>query len=143
MTVLAFRPRRSPGAPASCGIPLHGTFRSPRGGEGVMTGHLRLQRLVLAPRGAFVTGVFTGELREPGGTLIGWESKRSTVPADLVRDDSGLHPVVRPLELDLMGLTVQVRSFAIEPDQAFPSRRPPSPRWSRPASPRGPGRDPR
>jgi hypothetical protein len=88
-----------------------------------MTGHLRLQRLVLAPRGAFVTGVFTGELREPGGALIGRASKRSTVPADLVRDDLGLHPVVRPMELDLMGFSVRVAAFAIEPGKVFPSVR--------------------
>lgn len=125
MTVLAFRPRRNPEPPASDGdgIPLTGTFRSPRGHEGVMTGHLRLHRLVLAPRGAFVTGVFTGELREPDGTVVGRESRRTTVPADLVRDDLGLHPVVRPLELDLMGLAVHVHSFAIEPGAVFPSRR--------------------
>jgi hypothetical protein len=125
MTVLAFRPRRNPESPAADGdgIPLTGTFRSPRGQEGVMTGHLRLQRLVLAPRGAFVTGVFTGELREPDGTVVGRESRRTTVPADLVRDAAGLHPVVRPLELDLMGLAVHVHSFAIEPGAVFPSAR--------------------
>jgi hypothetical protein len=125
MTVIAFRPRRSPEEPApdGDGTPLTGTFRSPRGDEGVMTGHLRLQRLVLAPRGAFVTGVFTGELREPDGTLIGRDSKRTTAPADLVRDELGLHPVVRPLQLDLMGFAVRVHPFAIEPGQVFPSAR--------------------
>lgn len=125
MTVIAFRPRRTPEAPASKGdgIPLTGTFRSPRGNEGVMTGHLRLQRLVLAPRGAFVTGVFTGELREPDGTVVGRESRRATAPADLVRDELGLHPVVRPLELDLMGFAVLVHSFAIEPGKVFPAPR--------------------
>ena len=125
MTVIAFRPRRTPEAPVSMGdgIPLTGTFRSPRGNEGVMTGHLRLQRLVLAPRGAFVTGVFTGELREPDGTVVGRESRRATAPADLVRDELGLHPVVRPLELDLMGFAVLVHSFAIEPGQVFPAPR--------------------
>jgi hypothetical protein len=125
MTVIAFRPRRNPEAPASDGdgIPLTGTFRSPRGDEGVMTGHLRLHRLVLVPRGAFVTGVFTGELREPDGTVVGRESRRTTAAADLVRDELGLHPVVRPLELDLMGFPVRVHSFAIEPGRVFPSGR--------------------
>jgi hypothetical protein len=85
-----------------------------------MTGHLRLQRLVIAPRGAFVTGVFTGELREPEGTLIGMDSRRATAPADLVRDDEGLHPVVRPFRLDLMGIAIDIDPFAIEPSLAFP-----------------------
>ena len=134
MTVIAFRPRRTsttsvPGG----GTPFTGTFRSPRGGTGLMTGHLRLQRLVLAPRGAFVTGVFTGELREPDGALIGRGSTRATAPADLVRDDAGLRPVVRPLQLDLMGIAVRVDAFGIEPDQAFPSTaRPPRPATRRP-----------
>lgn len=123
MTVIAFRPRLSAEARAadSDGTPVTGTFRSPRGNAGVMTGHLRLQRLVLVPRGAFVTGVLTGELREPDGTVVGRDSRRTTAPADLVRDDLGLHPVVRPLELDLMGIAVRVEPFAIEPGAVFPS----------------------
>ena len=143
MTVIAFRPRRNPEAPASDGdgIPLTGTFRSPRGDEGVMTGHLRLQRLVLAPRGAFVTGVFTGELREPDGTVVGRGSRRTTAPADLVRDDLGLHPVVRPLELDLMGLVVHVHSFAIEPGKVFPSAHRAARRSVRPEAGRARGGD--
>lgn len=85
-----------------------------------MSGHLRLQRLVLAPRGAFVTGVFTGELRESDGSLIGVGTRRATAPVDLVRDDAGLRPVVRPLRLDVMGIIVDVHSFAIDPSLAFP-----------------------
>jgi len=85
-----------------------------------MTGSLRLQRLVIVPRGAFVTGVFTGELREPDGTLVGVDSRRASAPADLVSFDGGLRPVVRPLQLDLMGIAIDVHSFAIEPWLAFP-----------------------
>jgi hypothetical protein len=85
-----------------------------------MVGQLRLQRLVIAPRGAFVTGVFTGELREPDGTLIGVDSRRATAPADLVRDAEGMRPVVRPLRLDLMGFAIDIDPFAIEPSLAFP-----------------------
>jgi hypothetical protein len=144
MTVIAFQPRRNaaPEVPDGDGAPVTGTFRSPRGVTGLMTGSLRLQRLVLVPRGTFVTGVFTGELREPDGTLVGRDSKRATVQADLVRDGRGLHPVVRPLQLDLMGITVRVDSFAIEPAHAFPSGqgyglRAPGPRASRERRERG------
>lgn len=122
MTVLAFspRPRRGPRASASESTAITGTFRSPRGRSGVMVGSLRLQRLVIAPRGTFVTGVFTGELREPDGSLVGVDSRRASAPADLVRDESGLRPVVRPLQLDLLGLTVDIGSFVVEPALAFP-----------------------
>lgn len=122
MTVLAFspRPRRGQRSSTSESTTITGTFRSPRGRSGAMVGSLRLERLVIAPRGTFVTGVFTGELREPDGSLVGVGSRRASAPADLVRDESGLRPVVRPLQLDLMGITIDIGSFAIEPALAFP-----------------------
>lgn len=123
MTVIAFRSRNGRGGlrpSAADGTPVTGTFRSPRGRIGVMTGHLRLHRLVLVPRGVFVDGVFTGELREPDGTVVGLDSRRATAAADLVRGPDGLRPVVRPLQLDLMGIAVRVHSFAIETGLALP-----------------------
>jgi hypothetical protein len=122
MNVIAFRPRPSrsgPHAGADDGTAIRGTFRSPRGRCGQMIGSVRLQRLVLVPRGAFITGVFTGELHEPDGTLIGVDSRRATAPADLLRDETGLHPIVRPLRLELMGIPVDIPSFAIETSLAF------------------------
>jgi hypothetical protein len=136
MTVIAFQPRpsrRSPRSTGGEGTTISGTFRSPRGRSGSMVGHLRLQRLVIAPRGAFVTGVFTGELREPDGTLVGVDSRRATAPADLVRDENGLRPVVRPLRLDLMGITVEIDPFVIEPSLAFPRGKDHPGRRTRPA----------
>lgn len=122
MTVIAFRPRRpvvdEPGPDE--GNPFTGVFRSPRGRAGTMVGHLRLQRIVIVPRGVFVTGVFTGELREPDGSVIGVDSRRCTVPADLQRDDGGLEAVIRPMQLDLMGILVDVLPFAVTPSLPFP-----------------------
>ena len=128
MTVIAFRPRPPAGdaAPTGDQTDFRGTFRSPRGRLGTMSGQLRLQRLVITPRGAFVTGVFTGELHEPDGTFVGVDSRRCTVPADLQRCDGGLRAVVRPLRLDLMGITVSVQSFVVGAEVALPP--PPSPR---------------
>jgi hypothetical protein len=123
MNVVAFRPRPDRAGPRSARpdtTPITGTFRSPRGRSGVMTGSLRVQRLVLVPRGAFVTGVFTGELREQDGVVVGVDSRRGTVQADLVLGESGLQPVVRAFQLDLMGITVEVRSFLVDPWLAFP-----------------------
>ena len=122
MNVIAFRPRSTRGLPST---PMEqpvvsGTFRSPRGRAGRMTGSVRLQRLVLVPRGAFVTGVFTGALHDDDGSLIGVESRRATVPADLVQNERGFRPWVRPFSLDLMGITVDVAGFAVDPALAFP-----------------------
>lgn len=115
MTVIAFRPRPRPDEPSAEEelTAFTGTFRSPRGRPGTMSGRLRLQKLVITPRGAFVTGVFTGELHEPDGSLIGVDSRRCTVPADLQRRDGGLRAVVRPMRLDFMGIPVTVRPFAV------------------------------
>lgn len=125
MTVIAFRPRPTAGEPstkADEGTPITGFFRSPSGRTGTMSGHLRLQRLVLVPRGVFVTGVFTGELRDVDGSLVGIDSRRCTVPADLRRDDDhGLEAVVRPVRVDLMGIEVDVATFAVAPSIPLPS----------------------
>lgn len=122
MTVIAFRPRVASGPhPRTVEHPaVTGTFRSPRGRSGVMTGFLRVQRLVLAPRGAFLTGVFTGELRDADASLIGVDSRRVSAAVDLVRDADGYTPVVRPLQLDLMGIRVDVDAVRIDPGLAFP-----------------------
>src|SRR5690348_9807762 len=118
MTVIAFRPRPNPEQPSAReaeGTPIAGAFASPRGHRATMHGCVRLQRLVIAPRGAFIVGVFTGELREPDGTLIGTGSRRATVPAELEWEHDGLHPVVRAMQLDLMGFDIEVEPFVIEP----------------------------
>ena len=122
MSVIAFRPRAAKGPhPPTVEHPaVTGTFRSPRGRSGVMTGFLRVQRLVLTPRGAFLTGVFTGELRYADARLIGVYSRRVTQREGLVRDAEGYTPVVRPLHLDLMGISVEVDAVRIDPGLAFP-----------------------
>jgi hypothetical protein len=139
MNVIAFRPRSGAG---DTPLPrVHGTFRSPRGRRGVMTGALRVQRLVLVPRGTFVTGVFTGELRDEDGTLVGVASRRATVAADLVQDAQGFHPWVRPFALDLMGIAVHVSPFLVEPAVAFPRLDPMSRRPRRGMTPAAPPPD--
>ena len=117
MTVIAFRPRSTP-ASADTPVPLTGTFRSPRGRLGHMEGSLRVHRLVIVPRGTFVTGVFTGELRDDDDSLVGVDTRRATIAADLVRRGSGYLPGLRPFQLDLMGITVDVDETAIDPGHA-------------------------
>ena len=116
MTVIAFRPRPPATSQAShAPVPLAGTFRSPRGRLGHMVGALRVHRLLIVPRGTFVTGVFTGELRDDDGSLVGVDTRRATIAADLVREGHGYLPVLRPFQLDLMGITVDVDATTIDP----------------------------
>ena len=123
MTVIAFRPRRRATSEraADAPVPLHGTFRSPRGRLGRMEGTLRVHRLVVVPRGTFVTGVFTGELRDNDGSLVGVDTRRATIAADLVRQGEGYLPVLRPFQLDLMGIPVDVRATPVDPVPAPPA----------------------
>ncbi len=118
MTVIAFRSRTGAAAPhvADTPAPLAGTFRSPRGRPGHMVGALRVHDLVIRPRGAFVTGVFTGELRDDDGSLIGVDTRRATVAADIVRRGHGYMAVIRPFRLDLMGITVDVDAAPLDPE---------------------------
>ena len=117
MTVIAFRqrPRATIAEPADSPVPLTGAFRSPRGRPGRMHGALRVHRLVVLPDGTFVTGVFTGELRDDDGSLVGVDSRRATIAVDLVRSGDRYLPVLRPFQLDLMGITVDVDATSVDP----------------------------
>jgi hypothetical protein len=88
-----------------------------------MVGALRVHRLLIVPRGTFVTGVFTGELRDDDGSLVGVDTRRATIAADLVREGHGYLPVLRPFQLDLMGITVDVDATTIDPALAPSSSR--------------------
>jgi hypothetical protein len=70
---------------------------------------------VVIPRGTFVSGVFTGELRDHDGSLVGVDTRRATIAADLVRQGEGYLPVLRPFQLDLMGITVDVSATTLDP----------------------------
>ena len=80
-----------------------------------MRGSLRVNRLVVVPSGTFVTGVFTGELRDDDGSLIGVDTHRATITADVVETAEGRLTVLRPFQLDLMGIPVEVGATTIGP----------------------------
>ena len=131
MTVIAFRPRQSEASPAREAPPhsaadtpvtLSGTFRSPSGRLGRMEGSLRVERLVLLPCGAFVNGVFTGRLVDVDGTVVGVATTRAVAGADLVRDGEAYLPVVRPFQLVLMGIVVDVEEAALDCPFVLPWR---------------------
>lgn len=126
MTVIALRPRK----PSGGGTPegrqppeLVGVFRSPTGSPGVFTGSLRLERLILTPHGAFVSGVVTGELTTAGGVPVGRDSRQVTTAADLQRAEGRTQAVVRAFDVDMMGIPVHVEPFTIDPGFAAPGAR--------------------
>jgi hypothetical protein len=117
MTVIAFPPRVArPDTPDAVNHhAVTGTFRSPRARRGEMTGILRVATLRPTPDGVRLTGVFTAELREDDGAVIGLDSRRATVAAEVVDGSRGPLFRVGPLDLDLMGITVHVAPFTIDP----------------------------
>jgi hypothetical protein len=119
MTVIALHPRadhRPPGplVPGQGMARIQGTFRSPCGGAGTMTGWLRLGGFVVVSGQLCAAGVFTGELLGADGTTIGVGSRRRTAPVEITRTAEGLTALVGPVDVDLLGLTVTVPAFSME-----------------------------
>jgi len=93
---------------------VRGTFRSPKGKVGAMSGWLRLDRFVLDDDELKAAGVFTGELIDADGTLIGVGSCRKTVPAEISRSAGGIVATIGPVDVDLLGLVVTISPFSVE-----------------------------
>jgi hypothetical protein len=96
-------------------VRINGTFLSPTGRVGTMTGCLRLDRFIMVSHRLCVIGVFAGVLLDVEGTTIGWGSRRKTVRVEIIRDPRELAAVIGPVDVDLMGITVSVRAFTIHP----------------------------
>lgn len=118
MSVIPFPPtagRTQP--PPTRGTPLEacveGTFRSPRGRAGVMTCRVRLEHLAVADSRLSAVAVISGELREPDGSPIGVGSRRREIPASLARESGRATALIGPVEVDLMGLAVNLPAFRV------------------------------
>jgi hypothetical protein len=93
---------------------IQGTFTSPSGRVGTMTGCLRLDRFVVVSGRLCAAGVFAGQLLDADGTTIGWGSRRKIAPAKIVRGPRGVTAVIGPVDVDLLGLTMSVPAFTID-----------------------------
>lgn len=118
MSVIPFpppsgRPHPPPTADAPLEARVEGTFRSPRGRTGRMTGLVRLERFSASDSRLAAVAVVSGELLEPDGTTIGVGSRRVALPASLARESGRTAAVIGPVEVDLMGLTVSLPSFRV------------------------------
>jgi hypothetical protein len=94
MTVIRFPQRHrnaepAPVRPSNRKARIHGTFGSPSGGVGTMTGWMRLERFHVVSDRLCAAGVFTGELLDSDGTTIGVGSRRRSVPAEIARSLHG------------------------------------------------------
>lgn len=122
MSVIALHSRAhhrlpSPVSPGKGMARIQGTFRSPRGGAGTMTGWLRLGGFVVVSGRLYAAGVFTGELLAADGTTIGVGSRRRIAPVEITRTPEGLTALVGPVEVDLLGLTVTVSAFTMDTER--------------------------
>jgi hypothetical protein len=79
-----------------------------------MSGLVRLHRLVLESGRLRAIAVFTGELLDSDGSRVGVGSRRTSIPADVVRSATGIAMSSGPLDVDLLGLAVHVEAFSLE-----------------------------
>jgi len=108
------RKEPAPSLPPNREFRIHGTFPSPSGRVGTMTGCLRLDRFVVVSDRLCAAGVFAGQLLDADGTTIGWGSRRKTAPAEIVCGLRGATAVIGPVDVNLLGLTVSVLAFTID-----------------------------
>jgi hypothetical protein len=99
---------------------MRGTFRAPSGRAGTMTGSMRLYRLILTSGRLGAIAVFTGELLDADGSKVGIGSRRTIVPAEIVRSARGLSVTIGPLDVDLLGLTVALEAVTLEMGSGAP-----------------------
>lgn len=92
---------------------VQGTFQSPSGRTGTMTGWLRLGRFAVVSGKLHAIGVFTGKLLDADGASIGVGSRRQAAPVEIRNGPTGSIAEFGPLEVDLLGLNVDVRPFTV------------------------------
>lgn len=95
---------------------ISGTFTSPTGRVGTMTGQARVRQIRVDEEHVRATVVFTGRLSDADGSAIGTGSRRATAPAATAEGPHGRAAVIGPVEVDLLGLAVSVRPFVVGVD---------------------------
>lgn len=95
---------------------ISGTFTSPTGRVGRMTGQARVRQIRVDEEKVHAYVVFTGQLCDADGSAIGTGSRRATAPAATAEGPHGRAAVIGPVEVDLLGLAVSVRPFVVGVD---------------------------
>lgn len=106
------RPTSAPSRPREA--TLEGTFPSPSGRTGTMSGRMRLRRFAVISGRLHAVGACTGELRDADGTRIGMGSRRVAAPAEIRNGPEGTIAEIGPFQVDLIGFTVSVQAFTVE-----------------------------
>jgi hypothetical protein len=97
-------------------VEISGTFTSPTGRVGTMTGQARVRQIRVDEEHVRATVVFTGRLCDADGSAIGTGSRRATAPAATAEGPHGRAAVIGPVEVDLLGLAVSIRPFVVGVD---------------------------
>ena len=106
-------PGRGPARAAADVAAIQGSFTSPKGRQGTMSGSVRVERIIDLPETTALEAVFTGHLVDADGMPIGVGSRRRQVPATVTRGPGGTWLSVGPTQVDLLGLTVSVPAFTV------------------------------
>jgi hypothetical protein len=91
-----------------------GSFGSPSGRLGTLTGSYRLERFEWGAGRLMAAGVFIGVLVDADGTRVGLAARRHTSPVDVVAaGHRGLVVLIRPVQVDLLGFLVTMDATSI------------------------------
>lgn len=120
MAVIAFpalaAARCAGDAPAPLVARVTGSFPSPSGRLGTLTGSYRLERFEWGAGRLIAAGVFMGVLVDADGSRVGLAARRHTSSVDVVAAGGrGLVVLIRPVQVDLLGflVTMDVTSVTV------------------------------
>jgi hypothetical protein len=98
-------------------IPITGTFTDALGGVGQFTGTFNLQRFAVVDGQIAAVGTLTGTLTDSAGTVLGSIVRTISVLLDSAATQASceiLHLELGPLDLNLLGLQVQLNRIVLD-----------------------------
>ena len=100
---------------------VSGSFATPDCGRGTFVGTYRLERFVSQFGMLAAAGVFSGDLLDSKGTLIGTASRRQTAAATVSADVTTMTAALGPIEVNLLGFMVMVDAFDVDVHRTLPA----------------------
>jgi hypothetical protein len=95
-------------------VPLTGTFTDALGGTGTFTGMYEIERFTTQNGALAAVTTLTGTLVDSLGNVVGTVDQTTTVPLQASGTCQILHLELGPLELDLLGLVVELDRVVLD-----------------------------
>jgi hypothetical protein len=102
-------------------VAVAGSFSAPSGSAGTFRGSYRLERLVSEHGQTAAAGVFTGELVDADGSVVGTGSRRHTAAVLVEARRASLVAQLGPVEVNVIGFPVQMRALEVPLPRDLPA----------------------